>query len=206
MEKLLYKKTIINLLVGIVFILAILCLRLLFDQWQSYNKGVESLNGKDYKAAIMYFDRTLCAHIPFSPLEQKAKASLLSLGANFEQEKEPEMALLCYETVRSSRYLSRHLWVPDRDEIPFLNDKIASVKAGLLLQDGMVKDFKEGYDQQMGIMNKDYSPSVLWSVIAVVSLGIYISGIVLWIVKRDKLYMIVFFTSFFIWITSLYVA
>src|SRR5208283_5174186 len=129
----------------------------------SYSNGVEELGKGSYNNAIMYFERVLQAHIPFSPLEEKAKQHLIGLASVFEKGKEYEQALLYYETIRTSRYLTRHFFVPGSKDLPFLNERIASIKAQLLVKDGLVKDFKEGYDQQMGIMNKDYSPSVFWS-------------------------------------------
>ena len=132
-------KFMLTIIACMVFIIV---LRLSFDQWQGYSKAMENLKAGDRKGAVMYLDRVLNAHIPFSPIEYKAKMRLLSLASDFEGEKEYEVALLCYETVRTSRYLVRHFWVPDRREIPFLNDKIASIKAQLLVKDGIVKNFK----------------------------------------------------------------
>lgn len=186
--------------------ISIVLLRLSFDQWQSYSSGDGNLKKGNYNNAIMYFDRVLNAHIPFSPLESKAGQNLLDLGAKFENEKEYELALLCYETLRTSRYLTRHFSVPDYKMIPFLNDKIASIKAQFLVSDGMVKDFKEGYDQQMGIMNKDFSPSVFWSLIAVAAFWAYIGFIVLWIFKRRAVYIYIFCLAFIVWLTGLYLA
>lgn len=190
----------------LVCMLAVITLRLSLDQWQGYNSGMRSLKDGDRKDAVMYFDRVLDAHIPFSPFEKKAKAQLLALAAEYEKEGEPALELLCYETIRTSRYLTRHFFVPDSRDIPFLNERIASVKAQLLVKDGMVKDFDEGYGQQMGIMNKDHSPSVFWSFIAVVSFWMYLGFIVLWIFKRKQLYVRVSCLAFVVWLAGLYFA
>ncbi|MBF0557403.1 MAG: hypothetical protein HQL08_01340 [Nitrospirae bacterium] len=186
--------------------IGIVVLRLSFDQWQSYSFGIEDLKKGNYNNAIMYFDRVLNAHIPFSPLEKKAKGHLVELAAKKENQGEPELALLCYETVRTSRYLTRHFLVPDGKDIPFLNNKIASIKARLLVKDGIVKDFKEGYDQQMGIMSKDFSPSVFWSFVAVTSFWAYLGFVVLWIFKRRPVYIYITCLAFFVWLTGLYMA
>ncbi len=190
----------------LICILAVIIFRLSLDQWQGYNSGIKSLSAGDQKDAIMYFDRVLNAHIPFSPLEKNSRRHLLALASKYEKEGEPELALLCYETIRTSSYLTSHFFVPGSKDIPFLNDRIASIKAQLLVKDGMVKDFKEGYDQQMGIMNKDYSPSVFWSLVAVSAFWAYIGFIVLWIFKRKKVYISVFCIAFIIWVTGLYLA
>lgn len=186
--------------------LAVITLRLSLDQWQGYSSGIRSLKAGDRKDAVMYFDRVLDAHIPFSPFEKKAEAQLLALASEYEKEGEPDLALLCYETIRTSRYLARHFFVPDSRDILFLDNKIASIKAASLVKNGMVKDFRQGYDQQMGIMSKDYSPSVFWSFIAVVSFWVYLGFIVLWIFKRKQLYVCVFCLAFVVWLAGLYFA
>jgi hypothetical protein len=187
-------------------VLGILLLRLSFDQLQSYSNGLENLKKGDYTNAIMYFERVLQAHIPFSPLEKKSKGHLLDLASKFEKEGEPDLVLLCYETIRTSRYLTRHFSVPDSKEMPFLNDRIASIKAQLLVKDGLVKNLEEGYDQQMRIMNMDYSPSVLWSLVAVAAFWSYIGFIIMWILKRKRVYVYIFCPAFIIWLTGLYLA
>lgn len=206
MGNFLHKREIGKFFFVLVIMAGIVLLRLFLDQWQGYNAAMKSLAASDRRSAIMYFDRVLNAHIPFSPIEAKAKNHLLKLASDFEGEKEYELSLLSYETVRTSRYLVRHLWVPDKDDIPFLNDKIASNKARLLVKDEMVKDFKEGYDQQMMIMSKDFSPLVFWSIIAVIAFAAYIGFIVLWIFKRKKIYIAAFSLCFIVWIVALYIA
>ncbi|MFA5353277.1 MAG: hypothetical protein WC291_03535 [Thermodesulfovibrionales bacterium] len=200
------KKYLKNTALIIAAMLLIILLRLSLDQWQGYSRGMEGLNHGDYKAAIMHFDRVINAHIPFSPLEEKAKRHLVKLGGGFESRGDLELALVCYETVRTSRYLARHFWVPDMDEIRVLNRRIASIKATLLVKDGMVKDFKEGYEQQMGIMNKDFAPSVFWSLVVVTSFWAYIGFIVLWILKRREVFIAAFSAAFVLWAVGLYLA
>jgi hypothetical protein len=70
----------------------------------------------------------------------------------------------------------------------------------------MVKDFKEGYDQQMGIMSKDFSPSVPWSIVVVLSFWAYVGSIILWIMKRERVYILAFSSAFVIWAVGLYLA
>ncbi len=192
--------------ITVLCMIGILLLRLSFDQLQSYSNGVEDLKKGNYNNAVMYFERVLQAHIPFSPLEEKAKNHLIGLASVFEKEKEYEQALLCYETIRTSRYLTRHFFIPGSKDLPFLNGRIASIKAQLLVKDGLVKDFKDGYDQQMGIMNKDYSPSAFWSLVGVSAFWAYIGFIMLWIFKRKGIYVYVCCLAFIVWLTGLYIA
>ncbi len=192
--------------ITVLCMIGILLLRLSFDQLQSYSNGVEDLKKGNYNNAVMYFERVLQAHIPFSPLEEKAKNHLIGLASVFEKEKEYEQALLCYETIRTSRYLTRHFFVPGSKDLPFLNGRIASIKAQLLVKDGLVKDFKTGYDQQMGIMNKDYSPSAFWSLVAVSAFWAYFGFIMVWIFKRKGIYVYVCCIAFIVCQTGLYIA
>lgn len=207
MEKLLHtKKTITCALFVIICIAGLIVARLALDQWQGYYSAQESFKDGDYKATIMYYDRVLNAHIPFSPFESKVKSNLLKLADKLESDKEYELSLLCYETIRTSRYLSRHLKIPHEKELSFLNDKIAAIRAQLLTNEGMAKDYRAAYTQQIEIMKKDYSPSVLWSFLSVVSLGGYIGFIVMWILQRKKGYAWALGVCLVMWMTSLYMA
>lgn len=186
--------------------LAIIVLRLGIDQVQGYMLAIKNLDAGNRKNAIMYFDRVINAHIPFSLIEEKAKAHLIRLADGFEKENELELALLCYETVRTSRHLARHFLVPDRESVKALNAKIASLKAVLLIRDGLVKDFNEGYERQMLIMQRDFSPSVAGSVAAVATFWAYIACIVLWILKGGRKYGFSACLFLAIWMTTLYFA
>src|SRR5208337_3612301 len=111
------RKKVKNAFIIAVCMIGIVVLRLSLDQWQSYSEGEAELKKGNFSNSIMYFDRVLNAHIPFSPLEDKAEINLLALGAKFENENEYELALLCYETIRTSRYLTRHFIVPGASRI-----------------------------------------------------------------------------------------
>lgn len=207
MGHILFTKTGLKRTLGICFcVLFIIVLRLLLDQWQAYDMGMDMLEKGDNKNAIMFFDRTINAHIPFSPLENNARSELLKLASGYEKNKDYEFALLCYESVRTSRYLARHIWVPDNDELPFLNDRIADIKATLLVRDGMFKDHRKAFDQQMTILSSDYAPSTFWSIIVVITFWAYLGLIVLWIFRRKKVYLTFGILSFMLWIVALYLA
>ncbi len=194
------------LIITVMGMLLMILIRLGIDQTQWYGTGVDKIKAGDKKEAIMYFDRVLNAHIPYSPIEKKAKNELLALATGFEVKGENELALLCYETIRTSRYLSRHFFVPDRKDIPFLNAKIAAIKARLLVKEVMAGDFTKVYDQQMRLLGRDYSPSAFWSFFAVTAFAAYIVSVVLWIIRRRGIYIFAFCFSCLIWVMALYKA
>lgn len=186
--------------------LAIIVLRLVIDQAQGYMLAIKNLETGNKKNAIMYFDRVLNAHVPFSPLEEKARARLLRLAEGYEKENEPELALLCYETVRTTGYLTGRLSAPDGEGLKKLNARIASAKASLLAREGSAKDFNEGYERQMLIMRRDFSPSAAVSAVAVAAFLAYIACITLWIFKRERKYGFSACLFLAVWITALYFA
>ena len=194
------------LIITVMGMLLMILIRLGIDQTQWYGTGVEKIKSGDKRGAIMYFDKVLNAHIPYSPIEKKAKNELLALATGFEVKGENELALLCYETIRTSRYLARHFRVPDRKDIPFLNEKIAAIKARLLVKEVMAGDFTKVYDQQMRLLDRDYSPSASWSFFAVTAFAAYIVSVVLWIIRRRGIYIFAFCSSLLIWVMALYKA
>lgn len=192
--------------VVIVCMLVLILLRLVIDQVQWYRTALRYLDSGDKKDAIMYFERVMNAHVPFSPFEEKAKRYLLEIASGFENEGKYELALLGYETVRSSRYLTRSFYLPDSEDIPFLNKKIAFIKAELLVKNGTESDLRSGYERQIQIMHKDYSPSVSWSIITIVSFWVYIITILAWILASQRGYLFASCLSFIMWIIALYIA
>lgn len=186
--------------------LAIILFRLGMDQVQGYRMAIKSLEAGGRKNAIMYFDRVLNAHIPFSPLEEKAGEQLIKLGGRYEEKGDLELALLCYETVRTSRYLTAHFFVPGSKGLLFMNHKIASIKSALLFKEGLTGSLKEGYEQQMKALRRDISPSAVWSAISVIAFLAYLGAVILWILKQKRQYIFVSCILFVLWITALYLA
>lgn len=207
MEKLLpQKKTIIFIALAILFIVGAISVRLAVDQMQAYGQAQESVKAGDGRLAVMYLDRVLNAHIPFSPLERRAREQLLALAAQHEAQGDTAFALVCLETIRTSRYLARHVFIPDGGEIPALNNRIAAIKVRLLAKDGLAADVRSGHQQQMDILEKDFSPALFWSLVAVAAFWAYVVALALWVLWRRKGHIALSGLSFFIWIASLYLA
>lgn len=193
---------------GIIFVsaLAIILLRLGADQIQYYRAAIRYMAAGDKKNAITYFDRVLSAHIPLSPLEDMARGHLLMLAENFEKGGNSELALLCYETIRTSGYLARHLAIPGNKGAAMLNQKIASIKAGILVKDNSSLNFKEEYGRQIRIMQRDFSPSVTLSLTAIISFLAYIGFTVFWILKQRRRYIYLSCIFFVLWASAIYIA
>jgi hypothetical protein len=187
----------------LVCVVLLIIARLGVDQLQNYRLGVAQLRAGDTIQSIMYFDRVLNAHIPFSPFEGHARKRLAGLASQFEEGEEYEQALLCYETLRSTMYLTRHFFLPFSGELKGINHKIALLKSKILEREGAIKNFQAGYDAQMEILHRDVSPSVMWSSLAVLSFFLYIGLVVLWIAQRRKVYAVMSLFSFMAWVSLL---
>jgi hypothetical protein len=190
----------------IIGVLILILIRLGIDQTQWYGIGVAKIQAGDKKEAIMYFDRVLNAHIPFSPIEDKARSHLLSLASEFENKNEHELALLCYETMRSSQYMTRSFYLPFSKDIPSLNNKIASLNTRFLVKEGFVNDSSAEYRHQMEILQRAYSPSICLSLVTIISFIAYIVSVIGWIINHKKNYMFAGLLFFVVWIITLYSA
>jgi hypothetical protein len=192
--------------ITVIAMLFMILIRLGIDQSQWYGAGIEKIKAGDKRGAIMCFDRVLNARIPFSPLEEKTRNYLLSLASEFENNNEHELALLCYETMRSSQYLNRSFYLPFNKDIPLLNDKIAALKTGLLVKEGFVNDPRAEHRHQMEILQKAYSPSIYLSLAVIISFIAYIVAVIGWIINQKKNYLFAALLFFVVWIITLYSA
>lgn len=154
--------------------LGLVVLRLGLDQAESYRIAIEAQSQGDHRRAVVSFERVLNAHIPFSPTERSASEMLKRIGTELENKGEPELALLCFETLRASRYLSRHVVMPGSADISFLNNKIAFLKTEFLVGQDKTLDRNRVYKNQMVILEKDFQPSILWSVGCVLFMGAFL--------------------------------
>jgi hypothetical protein len=193
-----------SLYAAVIVLPLLIVLRLGADQILGYRAAMEHLGRGDAKNAIMYFGRVLEAHIPYSPVERRSWDRLLELAAGFEEEGDMTMTLLCYETARSSRYLSRHLLLPDGRHIASLNSRIASIKAGMIARSDPGRSREAAFAEQMRTLGRDYSPRLLPAVCSMIIFFLFISASAAWGWTMRRRYALWALVLFLLWITALY--
>lgn len=190
-----------------IVVFLILLTRLGWEQIHWQHAAQQRLEAGDLQVAVVYLGRVLNAHIPFSPIETKALTTLRTLASEFDGEGDRQMALRCYETARSSRFLSRHFRVPDAQLVRRIEPEIARIKASAAVKSLPDRGYQMGYRDQYAAFSREFTPSVYWSALAVSSCFIYV-----WMVvralqrgnfRRQGFFALAMFT---VWMVALFLA
>lgn len=190
----------------VVVMICFIILRLGIDQMHNYAAATAALEKEDTKNAVMYFGRVMNAYIPFSSLSRKSRDAITALGADFRRRGDLTLAVSCFETVRTSMYLTRHLFLPDRGRLEFLNTEIAAIKAEIISDSGSGDTYTKAYAEQMKIAGRDYSPALLPSVFVVIFFAGYLLSVTVWSVSGRRWSVIAGLFMFILWLTALYLA
>lgn len=200
-------KALIRKVSVIAFVMAgLIILRLGFDQVQNYKTAAAAIQKGDAKHAIMYFDRVMTAYIPFSPLVGKSRDAVIELGTDLKRKHDLNLALLCFETVRTSIYQTRHLFLPDAGRLKSLNTEIAAIKAEMISGAAAGPGYIAAYDGQMKIAGRDFSPALLPSVFVVIFFAGYLVFVTVWAVSGRRQSAVFGLVMFALWLTALYLA
>lgn len=165
----------------ILVIISVLCLRLYIDQADCWNQAEGSLSRAMYSEAIMYLDRVCNNYLPLSPYNKMAIKRLDEMGSQFLSKNELELALLAFETLRSSLYLTRHFHIREKSFLMVLDKKIADVRALLLLKNYLGQDIDTLKSQQIDILTKDYSINEKLAIFCVLCFFMFICCCLIWI-------------------------
>lgn len=176
----------------ILLLIFALSLRLFVDQWTFWNEAKKSLDKAMYSEAIMHLDRVSNNYLPFSPYNYMAIKKLEELGSHFLDQNELELALLAYETLRTSLYLTRHFYLREKSLLEVLNQKIAEIRSYQLLRSYAVQDIDIHKSQQIDILTKDYSPDEKLSLICVFTFFFFIFSCLLWIITGEFFLLAIF--------------
>jgi hypothetical protein len=144
--------------VAVVAVLLILVLwgRVFYGSMQDYETGETLLKEKQTIRAITYFDRSLHWYAPLNPYVESSAKRLWEIGERAEQEKDPRLAVIAYESIRNAFYGSRHVFRPGKDWVRRTEGKIRVLSA------------LQGSEETVS-PNKELQPDVGWSVILVLS-------------------------------------
>lgn len=178
------------LFVSCLFVLAILYFRLLAYQSKYWEEAKYYITMENYKEAIYSLDKVLTSHLPFSTIEKEAIETLMELGKRFE-EADIALSLLCYETVRSSRYQCAHFLTPDFRIIGQASDRIALIKAKMMILEGLEANLEEVYNKHLFLLNFDVRPNNFLAFLSTCICACYLISFYLWI-KREVTWILLF--------------
>jgi len=164
--------------------------------------------------AVSLYERVLLNYVPFSHYNKMAIERMEGLCKNLNDKK---YKLFCEETLRSSLYQIRSIYIPYKEKIKETEKRILLLKTELYIEHNNPAqiDYEKIYKDLKAMMEYDWYPSVFWSLIATVSLILWILCIILTIWKGfakqvNKRILISgtggFILFFTLWIIGLYLA
>jgi len=200
----------------VIIIFLFILFFLLFKQAIFFKNGVKAeKKGKLIEATDNYV-LVLYMHIPFSPLEKRAIDRLIKISEIFHRKKEFRKELYVYERFRSAIYGTRWLRTPHGEILRYLEDKVATIKAKMLVQDGYKRSFKDTKKELLHIMKTDLSPNPFFSLVGILAFILFILTLVIAILKstdKDKInytkiakFLPIVLSFWIIWITMMYLA
>lgn len=203
------------LIVFLIFFIVITSLGVLLKNQRDLFREAELVQamGKPLMAVSLY-ERVLLNYVPFSPYNKKAIERMENLCKNLNDKK---YKLFCEETLKSSLYQIRNFCTPYHEKIKETEKRILLLKTELYIEHNNPpeKDYEKIYKDLKAMMEYDWYPSVFWSLIATVSLILWILCINFSIWKGfakqvNKKILITgtggFILFFTLWIIGLYMA
>jgi len=122
----------------------------------------------DLKLAIREHGTAMKFHFPLSSYTWRSAERLWGIGLRFEEEAELLKAQAAYSAIRSSLYAARSLYTPGRDWIERCDDKLASLRAEMLVEEGRVPpgEYEAARLRHLAALQTDRAPGPLWSALA----------------------------------------
>jgi len=159
-----------------VLLIFVLWGRVFYGSMQDYKTAETFLKENQTIRAITYFDRSLHWYAPLNPYVERSAKRLWEIGERAEQEKDPRLALIAYESIRNGFYGASHLFRPGKDWIQRAESKIQTLSA--LRVKG-----------EPAPAMKDPQPDVGWSVLVVLSFLGWIGsvlGFARWVLGKEE--------------------
>jgi hypothetical protein len=132
------KGTVIKGFLIIIALAAMVAVRVGYLQRSHYIDAEAHYAAGEQKLAVREYGSALHLHFPFSPYSKRSALRLWSMGLDFEEEGKPQWAQMAFTSLRSSFYASRSFYTPGRRWIEKCDEKLASLRAAMLVEAGSI--------------------------------------------------------------------
>lgn len=202
-----------------VIVLSIVAVRVFYLQRAHYMEAERHFASGELKLAVREYGTAIGLHFPLSPYTSRSAQRLWNMGREFEEGGELLRAQAAFSEIRSSFYGVRSLYTPGRDWIEKCDERIAHIRATMLLEEGRItpEEFDETRAKHLAVLRTDRAPAPLWSAAAGVFFASFMASVVFVIfrglgpdgrpVKRTALAGFAAAACFFaLWVLSLFMA
>jgi hypothetical protein len=209
------KKKLLTAAIVVGFCLAVIITRAVWQGRGALDAGDQALAAKDSEEAIRHWRRAARWYVPLAPHVADAYDRLEGLAALAEKEGDLRTALAAWQGVRGSILATRSFYTPHADRLEPANRKIADLMTRLdtTPPSDMTPEKLAAWHYEL--LARDESPSVGWSLLAVLGFLVWIGGGVLFALRgvsaEDRLERrpaitagLLVMAGLFVWLIGLY--
>lgn len=180
-----------------------------------WRRAENAYKNGEMEKAILHYERCIKWYFPINPLPKWSAIKLEEIGRSAEERGDSDLALLSYQAIRSGFLAVRNIYSPGKEFVERSTDRIAEI---LAMKGGRWLAGEEGIEERKAKIIKRYAvkePSRFWSVIMLLGLIGWISGICGILISSDILekrfridfkWLLVTLFSFSLWIIGLFKA
>ncbi len=163
-------------LATMALLFGIISARALWEGYQALERGNEAMEQKDAKSAIRHWRRAARWYLPLAPHVAAAYDKLRGLAKQAEENKDRETALSAWTAIRSSSLATRHVTSPYSDRRAEADTHIATLMANWERELGSTQPAEARVAWHYAALQKNYMPSVGWSIVALLGLALWIGS------------------------------
>lgn len=126
----------VRILCVLFFVALVLFVKVSYSARQEFVRGTEADTRGEYTAAITHYERAIKWYTPFSRSVQLAVEHLWVLGTEAERRQDPSLASEAYWSLRGSLYAVQSMYLPYRDWMPRVEERIAALMANTAKPEG----------------------------------------------------------------------
>jgi hypothetical protein len=209
------KRRLITVAIVVGFCLAVVVTRAVWQGRGALDAGDQALEAKDSEEAIRHWRRAARWYVPLSPHVSDAYDRLEALAALAEKQGDLRTALAAWQGVRGSILATRSFYTPHEDRLEPANRRIADLMTRLDTTPPVDMTPEKLAAWHYELLARDESPSVAWSVLAVLGFLVWIGGGVLFAMRgvsaEDRLERrpaitagVLVMAGLFVWLVGLY--
>ncbi len=162
---------------SVAFCLAVVVTRAIWEGNSELGAGDRAQARGDAAAAVSAWRRAARWYVPGAPHVSRAYDRLQALAEVAEGRGDSELALAAWRAIRGSILATRSFYTPHSERLGPANDRIAALMAraeGSAADPGRSESERASWHREL--LARDDSPSIAWSIVALIGFGLWIGG------------------------------
>lgn len=170
-----WKRRVIAAAVIVGLCLGVVVTRAIWQGRSRVAEGDRAMARGKIDTAVLSWSRAARWYVPLAPHVGQAHHRLADFAQRAEADGKPGQALMAWRALRSSILATRSFYTPSGDRLEQANRAIARLMAAEVAPAETAPAGTSEADQYQRLA-EDSAPSVLWSLIALLGLGLWIGG------------------------------